>query len=97
MEKFAYINSRFVKFKEAKIHIEDRGLQFADSVYEVIAVINKNLIDLNFHLRRLKYSLGELKIKSAKSLKNKKWNKFFIWHTLWHISIPLFTYLWVSN
>ena len=67
MEKFAYINSRFVKFKEAKIHIEDRGLQFADSVYEVIAVINKNLIDLNFHLRRLKYSLGELKIKSKTS------------------------------
>ncbi len=63
MPNFAYINNKYVNFKKAKIHIEDRGLQFADSVYEVIAVINNNLIDLEFHLKRLKYSLNELKIK----------------------------------
>ena len=34
MPNFAYINNKFVNFKSAKIHIEDRGLQFADSVYE---------------------------------------------------------------
>ena len=43
-ENIAYINSKFINFNEAKIHIEDRGLQFADSVYEVIAVVNKNLL-----------------------------------------------------
>ncbi len=63
MPNFAYINNKYVNFKKAKIHIEDRGLQFADSVYEVIAVLNNNLIDLEFHLKRLKYSLNELKIK----------------------------------
>ena len=63
MPKTAFINSKFLNFKDAKVHVEDRGLQFADSVYEVIAVVNKNLIDLNFHFQRLKYSLRELDIK----------------------------------
>ena len=63
MPNFAYINKKFVNFKNAKIHIEDRGLQFADSVYEVIAILNNNLIDLDFHLKRLRYSLNELNIK----------------------------------
>ena len=63
MPKFAYINNSYVNFKNASIHIEDRGLQFADSVYEVIAVLNGNLIDLDFHLKRLRYSLKELDIK----------------------------------
>ena len=59
-----------MSFKNAKIHIEDRGLQFADSVYEVIAVLNGNLIDLDFHLKRLKYSLRELEIKFTINKKN---------------------------
>ena len=63
MPKFAYINNSFVNFKNANVHIEDRGLQFADSVYEVIAVLNSNLIDLDFHLKRLRYSLKQLDIK----------------------------------
>lgn len=70
MPNFAYINNKFVNFKSAKIHIEDRGLQFADSVYEVIAVLDKNLIDLDFHLKRLKYSLRELEIKFTINKKN---------------------------
>ena len=63
MTHYAYVNNKIVKFKDAKIHVEDRGLQFADSVYEVIAVLNNNLIDLDFHLNRLKFSLKELQIK----------------------------------
>ena len=62
MHRIAYINNRFVKFNKAKIHIEDRGLQFSDSVYEVLLVINSNLIDFDYHIRRLKYSLKELSI-----------------------------------
>ena len=62
MPKIAYINSKFINFNKAKIHIEDRGLQFADSVYEVIAIIDKNFIDLNFHFKRLKFSLKQLNI-----------------------------------
>ena len=63
MGKLAYINNNFINFKNAKINIEDRGLQFGDSVYEVIAFVNGNFIDLKFHLKRLKYSLDEIGIK----------------------------------
>ena len=62
MSNIAYLNSSFVKLNNAKIHIEDRGLQFADSVYEVIAIYEKKFIDLDFHIRRLKYSLKEIDI-----------------------------------
>ena len=62
MPKIVYLNSKFVKFRDAKIHIEDRGLQFSDSVYEVISFYNQQLVDFEFHIKRLKYSLKELKI-----------------------------------
>jgi len=62
MIKYVYLNSRFIKHKDAKIHIEDRGLQFADSVYEVVPVYNSKLIDLKFHLQRLRISLSALDI-----------------------------------
>ena len=42
--KKVYLNSRYVEFKNAKIHIEDRGLQFSDSVYEVVPFYNRKLI-----------------------------------------------------
>ena len=76
MPNFAYINNKYVNFKNAKIHVEDRGLQFADSVYEVIAILNNNLIDLNYHLKRLNYSLNELDIKFR--LNQKKLIKIFL-------------------
>ena len=63
MPKIAYLNSKYINFNKAKIHIEDRGLQFSDSVYEVVPFYNKKLIDFNFHIKRLKYSLKELQIK----------------------------------
>lgn len=63
MKKIAFVNSKFVNHNEACIHIEDRGLQFGDSVYEVLAIVNKNLLDLKFHFKRLRYSLKELEIK----------------------------------
>ena len=60
MTTYVYINNKYVKFKDAKIHIEDRGFQFSDSVYEVIKVLNSKLLDLDFHISRLKYSTKEL-------------------------------------
>ena len=62
MSKIAYLNSKYIKFENAKVHIEDRGLQFSDSVYEVVAFYNKKFVDFEFHIKRLKYSLRELKI-----------------------------------
>jgi D-alanine transaminase len=50
-------------------------LQFADSVYEVVAIYKKNLVDFEFHIKRLKYSLKELLI-NYKVEKNKLKNIF---------------------
>ena len=75
MPKFAYINNKYVKFKDANIHVEDRGLQFSDSVYEVIKIINKKLLDLDFHFNRLKYSTGELNFNFI--INKKKLQKIF--------------------
>jgi D-alanine transaminase len=46
------------------VHIEDRGFQFADGVYEVIAVRGGCLVDEERRLQRLHRSLGELRIPS---------------------------------
>lgn len=62
MPKTAYVNGHYVVHSDATVHIEDRGFQFADAVYEVIAVQNGRLIDADGHLDRLERSLGELSI-----------------------------------
>ena len=62
MTRIAYVNSRYVPHHEAAVHIEDRGYQFADGVYEVIAVRRGRLVDENGHLDRLDHSLSELRI-----------------------------------
>ena len=61
MPNLVYLNSKYIPFKDAKIPIEDRGFQFSDSVYEVVKIINKKIIDFDFHMRRLKFSTAELK------------------------------------
>ena len=62
MSRIAYVNGRYVPHGEAAVHIEDRGYQFADGVYEVTAVINGQLVDNDGHMVRLERSLGELDI-----------------------------------
>jgi D-alanine transaminase len=62
MPRIAYVNGRYLPHRRAAVHIEDRGYQFADGVYEVIAVQGGRLVDLEPHLRRLARSLGELAI-----------------------------------
>ena len=46
MSRVAYVDGRYVPHKLAVVHIEDRGYQFADGVYEVLAVVKGHLIDL---------------------------------------------------
>ena len=62
MSRVAYVNGRYRPHRAATVHIEDRGYQFADGVYEVIAVQRGALVDEGLHLRRLERSLGELRI-----------------------------------
>lgn len=62
MPRFAYVNGRYVPHGEAAVHVEDRGFQFADGVYEVVCLINGIFADEVGHLDRLERSLGELRI-----------------------------------
>ena len=38
MSRIVYVNGRYVPYARASVHIDDRGFQFADGVYEVCAV-----------------------------------------------------------
>jgi D-alanine transaminase len=62
MGRIAYVNGRFVPHGEAVVHIEDRGYQLSDAVYEVWALFDGKLADPQGHFARLERSLGELRI-----------------------------------
>ena len=62
MQLTAWVNGRFVPLEEATVHIEDRGFQFADGVYEVIACFAGQCLDLEAHLERLKCSCAAIEL-----------------------------------
>ena len=62
MSRIAYVNGRYVPHSDASVHIEDRGYQFADGVYEVCEVREGYIVDMTRHLDRLDRSLSELQI-----------------------------------
>jgi D-alanine transaminase len=62
MSRIAYVNGRYKPLSDAHVHIEDRGFQFADGVYEVVYVHDGRLVDTDLHLTRLDRSLRELAI-----------------------------------
>jgi D-alanine transaminase len=63
MSRIAYVNGRYLPMRDAKVHVEDRGYQFADAVYEVCEVRGGGLIDERRHIERLQRSLSELRIR----------------------------------
>jgi len=62
MPRYAYVDGRYLPHGQAAVHIEDRGYQFADGVYEVIPVVAGRPVDEGPHLDRLERSLAELRI-----------------------------------
>lgn len=62
MPRIAYVNGRYLPHAAAAVHIEDRGYQFADGVYEVCEVARGFIIDMTGHLDRLARSLSELRM-----------------------------------
>jgi len=62
MSRIAYVNGQYVRHADAAVHVEDRGYQFADGVYEVCEVWQGNIVDVPRHLDRLDRSLKELRI-----------------------------------
>ncbi len=70
MSRVAFVNGEYLPFSQSKIHIEDRGYQFADGAYEVFAVIENKLADYDAHMSRLLRSLSELNMKIPYSRKS---------------------------
>jgi D-alanine transaminase len=65
--RIVYVNGAYKRYAEAAIHVEDRGFQFADAIYEVIEVLDGRLVDATRHLARLERSLRELSIAAPMS------------------------------
>ncbi|MGA8989953.1 MAG: D-amino-acid transaminase [Rhodoplanes sp.] len=63
MPRVAYVNGRYRPHRDALVHVEDRGYQFGDGVYEVCEVFGGRLVDERRHMRRLLRSLSELHIR----------------------------------
>ena len=62
MSRIAYVNGRYLRHSQAAVHIEDRGYQFADGVYEVCEIRHGFIMDMTRHLDRLDRSLKGLSI-----------------------------------
>jgi D-alanine transaminase len=62
MSRVAYVNGRYLPHAAARVHVEDRGYQFSDGVYEVCEVRGGHLIDERRHLDRLDRSLHALQM-----------------------------------
>lgn len=67
MTRQIYVNGAYLPYRDATIHVEDRGLQFADSVYEVFEIWNGELVDATRHIARLLRSLNELAIAAPRT------------------------------
>jgi D-alanine transaminase len=62
MSRIVYVNGRYLPRRNAMVHVEDRGYQFADGVYEVCEVRAGRMVDERRHMGRLQRSLAELRI-----------------------------------
>lgn len=62
MSRISYVNGRYLHHHEALVHVEDRGYQFSDGIYEYVAFYNRALLDGELHFKRLERSLRELQI-----------------------------------
>jgi D-alanine transaminase len=63
MPEIAYINGEFLPLERAFVHVEDRGFQFADAVYEVVRTYSGRPFAIEDHLDRLFRSLAAVEIR----------------------------------
>jgi len=60
--RMSYVNGAVIPHAQARIHVEDRGFQFSDGIYEVMAVLDGKLVDSAAHMARLERSLSEIRM-----------------------------------
>lgn len=66
--RISFLNGQFIEHSKAFVHIEDRGFQLADAVYEVILFNQEKFVDGVPHIERLFRSLREVNIKHNLSI-----------------------------
>lgn len=62
---WAWFDGRTVPFGEAQIPLEDRGLQFGESLYEVVAVVGGSPFRLEAHVDRMQAGARELGLEAG--------------------------------
>ena len=62
MSEIAYVNGEFLPLERATVHVEDRGFQFADGVYEVVRTYGGQPFAVDEHLARLSRSLEAIEL-----------------------------------
>lgn len=73
MRDVVYVNGRYVPRAEALVHVEDRGYQFGDGVYEVTRFCGRRPLRLDRHLVRLRQSCEHLGIRGIPS--DEEWHE----------------------
>ena len=63
MPEIVYLNGRYCPASEATVSVFDRGLLFADAIYEVAGVIDGKLLDFAGHMQRLDRSFEEMRMR----------------------------------
>ena len=63
MPEIAYVNGEFLPLERAMVHVEDRGYQFADAVYEFLRTYRGQPFAVAEHLQRLFASLDAIGLK----------------------------------
>jgi len=61
--EIAYVNGEFLPLERAMVHVEDRGYQFADAVYEFLRTYRGQPFAVTEHLHRLFFSLDAIGLK----------------------------------
>src|SRR5271165_1773005 len=57
-----YLNGQFVAYDDARVPVEDRGMQFADGVYEVVRYYDGRPFRMQQHLSRLVRSAAGIEL-----------------------------------
>ncbi len=68
MSRIVYVNGRYLPYAQAGVHVEDRGNQLADAVYEVCEIKGGRIVDERRHMARLERSLGEIQMRLPMTL-----------------------------
>ena len=57
-----YLNGEYLDYTQAYVPVDERGLQFADGIYEVALIWGGQFVDLDRHLERLERSAAGIEL-----------------------------------